>query len=424
VADVVVVGAGLAGARMCALLRSGGFAGSITLLGAESDPPYDRPPLTKDPEAEVDLRPAMGIDVWAHADDVRLAVAAGALGTGPRRPGPSEPWVVSCSDGSEVGARAVVLASGAEPVLPMGWSRPGVHLLHTRGQAQSFWSAVRPGTRVLIVGGGWIGCEAASTAAARGAQVVLVEAGARVLAGQVPGSVADRIQRWLIEAGVRVRTGRTVTNLDAEADDLAVGGRVPDLVLVALGVRPATSWLVDVGLDRAPSGAVLVDEYGRTNQAGVFAVGDCASRWSPRRSAHLPGGHWTEALNAPEQVAPAVARWVSGHQRPDDWTAVPSEPHPDPIPYIFSDIAGRRLLLLGDPLAGRLIWRAGEPNWTCFSVDHRNRLVGLCTVGRPRDLVSARRAMLADPSGTPYVDVGSLGDPQAAPGRMFPQGGD
>ena len=441
-ADVVVVGAGLAGSRTCALLRSAGHTGRLTLLGAESDPPYDRPPLTKEPEAAVDLRTAMDIDVWAHADEVLLGVRATRLLAGPARAaGAPEPLVLECSDGVERAARVVVLATGADPVLPEGWSRPGVFVLHSRAQAGALWSAVGPGSGVVIIGGGWIGCEAASTARARGARVVLRESGTSVLAGRVPAGVAARVAGWLVDSGVTLSVGDEVASVDAGSPGMAVEGHPADVVLVALGVRPATGWLSDSGLQVSPGGAVLVDPVGRASVPGVFAVGDCAARWSPRRGAHLPGGHWTEALNAPERVAPAVAQWLAegpgGH--PWDRTrarlALPDSGPADPIPYVFSEIAGRTLLLLGAPESGRVVWReapvvpqgpqqapsAVQEAWTAFSIDSADRLVGLCTVGRPRDLVAARRAMLAHPRGTPLTDPAALADPTAAPTAMFPQ---
>ena len=443
-ADVVVLGAGLAGSRMCALLRSAGHSGRVTLLGAEPEAPYDRPPLTKDPAAEVDLRQAMDIDVWAHADEVLLGVRATGLRTG-TAPGAGTPeaLVVECSDGVARAAQAVVVAVGADPILPDGWSRPGMHVLHTRAQARAVWSAVGPGSDVLVIGGGWIGCEAASTARSRGARVVLRESLPSVLAGRVPVDVAARVTRWLVDQGVAVRVGDEVSTVDAGSPEMAVEGNPADVVLAALGVRPATGWLAGSGPQMSADGALLVDALGRTSLPGVFAVGDCAARWSLRRAAHLPGGHWTEALNGPERVAPAVATWLAQGPEGQSWTgawdppSMPATAPADPIPYVFSEIAGRTLLLLGAPQDGRVIWReapaspAGPPSdssaaqeaWTAFSIDSADRLVGLCTVGRPRDLVAARRAMVAHPQGTPLTDPAALAQPSAPPTDMFPEEG-
>ncbi len=332
--DVVVVGAGLAGARTCERLRAAGFTGRLVLLGAEPDPPYDRPPLTKDPDAEVDLRAAMGLDVFAAADEVRLGCVVSGLRAGP------DGLEVRVADGTVLRAGAVVVATGAQPVARAGAAvgtgtggptdggqpgaepevppgeqpdrhpdvqpdrRPDVHVLHTRREAAGLWARVTPGVRLRVVGGGWVGCEAAATAAARGAVVELVEAQETLLAGRVPVAVAERVRRWLEGAGVTVITGRMAE------PRAAVGGQAPDLVLLALGVRPATGWLAGSGVEMAPSGAVLTDPWGRSCLPGVFAVGDAAARWSPRYRAHLPGGHWTGALADPETVAPVVAAWA------------------------------------------------------------------------------------------------------------------
>ncbi len=421
-ADVVVVGAGLAGARTCTLLRAAGVAGRIVLLGAEAEPPYDRPPLTKDPDAEVDLRPAMGVDVWAHADEVRLGVRAeGLVGSAGSR------LSVRRSDGAVIDARAVVVATGASPVPPAGWDRAGVHVLHTRAEAGKFWAGVGPGVRLAVVGGGWIGCEAAATAASRGARVALLEASGTVLAGRVPAEVSERVAAWLVGAGVQIHLERPVSDIEDRGGALVVSGMGVDLVLAALGVRPSTGWLDGSGVRRAADGAVLVDPWGRSSLAGVFSVGDAAQRWSPRFGMHLSGGHWTDALNGPETVASAVGQWVGGEFAAESWGRSLSVPAADPIPYVFSDIGARRLLVLGAPAQGQVIWREadgvrvpGAEAWSAFSLDESGRLLGMCTSGRPRDLAAARRAMLGHPTGTPRSDPGALADPDATPASMFP----
>jgi 3-phenylpropionate/trans-cinnamate dioxygenase ferredoxin reductase component len=335
--------------------------------------------------------------------------------------------VVACGDGSEVGAHAVVVATGANPVLPPDWARAGVHVLHTRREAAAFWAGVHPGVRLVVVGGGWVGCEAAATAAARGAEVDLVEASSTVLAGRVAPEVAERVERWLAADGVRVHRGLAVRAIGTEEGALVVSGMQADLVLVALGVQQATGWLADAGIQRSPAGAIQVDPWGRSSLPGVFAVGDAAERWSDRYGRHLPGGHWTEALNAPEAVAPAVAQWVAGGSGVRGWGPPPDLAAADPIPYVFSDLGARRLLVLGTPGQGRVIWReatgAADPQteaWSAFTLDESDRLLGMCTSGRPRDLAVVRRAMLADRAGAPRTDPTALADPGATPAAMFP----
>jgi 3-phenylpropionate/trans-cinnamate dioxygenase ferredoxin reductase subunit len=429
VADVVIVGAGLAGARTCALLRSSGVTGRIVLIGAETHPPYDRPPLSKDPDAEVDLRPAMGVDVWAHADDIRLGTRAEGLAVSSS---PGGALAVVCSDGSRLPAHAVVVATGATPVRPAHWDQAGSYVLHDRPEAAQFWAAVRPGVRLVVVGGGWIGCEAVATAAGRGAHVALLEAQGTLLEGRVPPEVAHRVAGWLAGTGVELQLGSAARGIEQTADGPVVEGLPADLVLVALGVRPETAWLSGSGVELGACGAVLVDQWGRSSTRGVFAVGDAASRWSPRYGAHLPGGHWTQALNAPETLAPAVAQWVEAESTAQSstahsWGEPPDLPAADPIPYVFSDVGERTLLVLGSTARGRVVWREegqgidqDSKAWTAFTLDGQDRLLGMCTSGRPRDLAVARRAMLADPRGTPRTDPAALADPGSTSAAMFP----
>lgn len=436
-AHVLVVGAGLAGARTCAALRAAGCMDRLTLVGAEPDAPYDRPPLTKDPGAEIDLRPAMGIDVWTAADEVRLGTAARGLHIDPRGPGvlvDSAALRVRLADDSELTGDAVVLATGATPIVPEGWAGPGVHVLHTRREAGEFWDRVVPGTDLVVVGGGWIGCEAAATAAARGARVHLLEAADQLLPDRLPAPVAARVCAWLEEVGVQVRTGAPVRALgpDPRAPRVTLdeGVVAADLVLAALGVRPATAWLEGSPVALGTTGAVLVDPWGRTSVAGVLAVGDAAARWSRRAGRHLPGGHWTEALNAPDVVAPEVVRWLTTGGWTQDDPAPTAGAVPDPVPYVFSDIAGRTLQVLGDagdsPAGGdgrgsvrSLVWRESAEGWSAFRLDGRDRLRGVASAGRPRDIAMARRAIAGD-AGWPLADRAALADPAAAASEMFP----
>jgi NADPH-dependent 2,4-dienoyl-CoA reductase/sulfur reductase-like enzyme len=410
VAHVLVVGAGLAGARVCTLLRAAGFGGRITLVGAEDEPPYDRPPLTKDPDATVDLRAAMGIDVWAAADEVLLATRAAALLPGPDDlrvrlvPAVDGPAAVRADGvGPDVAADAVVVATGAEPVQPVAWAGPGVHTLHTRADAAVLWPMVGPGTRLVVVGGGWVGCEAAATAAARGARVTLLEAADRLLAGRVPAVVGEWVAEHLAAAGVLVRTRAPVEHVEAA---LGVPGSVPtvrvdravvpaDQVLVALGVRPATGWLGGSGVLRDETAAVVVDPWGRASRAGVLAVGDAATRWSPRARRHLPGGHWTAAMQDPEALVPALLAWLAAdpRTRAAAWRA-PAGEAPDPVPYVFSDLGGPMLQVIGDVTApGAVDWQPDASGFTAAVHDDAGQLLGLCAVGHPRAITRARRLL-------------------------------
>lgn len=440
-ADVLVVGAGLAGARTCAELRAAGMTGRIELLGAELDPPYDRPPLSKSPGADSDLARTMGIDVTALADQVDLGVRGLALRVAGDR------LEVDGSDGRVRTARVVVVATGARPVLPAAWALPGVHVLRTRRDAQGLWAAVGPGVRLAVIGGGWIGCEVAATAADRGARVQLLEAGGQVLADVDPG-VAARVVGWLEERGVAVATGTpvagvTVVGPAADPGPAARGGAGPrgagpglavlpvdarpwstqtaDAVLAGLGAAPDTQWLAGSPVERTGAGALAVDGWGRSTVAGVLAVGDAAARWSTRASRRVTAGHWSEAMGAPPTIARVAVEWLADPVQGWDWA--PATPLWDPVPYVFSDIAGRTLQVLGIAVGGDPVWREdAEGGWSCFTC-RGEELLGVAAVGRPRDVAAVRRAIQRHPAGTPRVDRGALADTAAAPAAMFPGGG-
>lgn len=419
---MLVVGAGLAGVRTCLAMRGAGFRGRITLVGDEAEVPYDRPPLSKDPAADVDLRTGLGLDAWGAADEVRLASPASSLHVG------AAGVSVGLPEGSLVG-RAVVIATGARAVLPPGWEHRGVGALRTRSDAAALWSQAGPGARLVVVGGGWIGCEAAATAARCGADVDLLEAGDHLLPHDLPVPAAARVAGWLAQVGVRVHLGRRVEGIgpSGAAPVVRCGDRAwhADRVLVGLGVRPAAGW-VGAGVARDAAGAVLVDPWGRSSAPGVLAVGDAAARWSPREGRHLSGGHWTEALHAPGVVGPVAARWAQDAGSAGGatgWDQPLEGPVPDPVPYIFSEVAGRRLQVLGSAAQrygepGSVIWRESGDGWTAFRLDRDARLRGLASCGRPRDVAAARRAMMS--AGAPQVDADALADPAAGPAAMFP----
>lgn len=421
-ADVLVVGAGLAAARTCALLREAGHRGTIEVVGAEPELPYDRPPLSKHPDVDPDLRSVMGLDIGAVADRVELGAAAVGLSGGDPDAGAasSVPALrVACDDGRVRRARAVVVATGARPVLPEAWARAGVLVLRTRADARQLWQRAAAGRHLVVVGGGWVGCEVAATAAARGVAVHLVEAAGQLLR-EVPAGAAARVRGWLREAGVEVHLGDPVTEVRAEGDSVLVrvGPRElgADVVLAGLGARPDTGWLEGAAVARDASGGVLVDGWGRSGWPGVLAVGDAAARWSGRVGRAVVSGHWTEAMQAPSALAPALAQWLDGRL---GWTQAPAGPAWDPVAYVFSDIGAHTVQVVGDAARGEEVWREDERGWTCFAVLGQ-ALVGVCGSGRPRDVVAARRAMAAHPQGRPPVDRAALADPGAPVARWFP----
>lgn len=393
VRSVVVVGAGLAGARTVHELRAAGFDGTVTLLGAEGVAPYDRPPLSK----ELLARPE---PVWL-ADDLALDLS----GADVRLAEPATGLVVEPGAGvrvrtaaREVAADAVVLATGSVPVRP--W--PGALVLHTLEDAAALRATTGPGRRLVVVGAGWVGAEVAGVAAAAGTEVTVVEAGPAPLAAALGAHVGALTEPWYAAAGIALRTGTAVAGVTGPGDPgagvpgagapgrrvvLASGEElVTDAVLAAVGARPATAWLVGA-LPLGPGGAVEVDGALRVPGTGgrVLAVGDVAARHSARHG-RLPGGHWDGALREP---AIAVATLL-GLRDPD-------APPEDPAPYVWSDQLGHHLAAYGVPGPTDDVELRGDPAgaftavWSRPAATADAEVTAVLAVDRPRDVAAARR---------------------------------
>jgi 3-phenylpropionate/trans-cinnamate dioxygenase ferredoxin reductase subunit len=376
---VVVVGAGLAGVRAAAELTTRGYGGEVVLLGAETEPPYDRPPLSKAVLAGAEPEPLN--PHWYAEVDLRLGVTATAL-----RPG-----VLETTDGP-LAYDGLVLACGSQPI-----TLPGeAHVLRTSADALRLREALKPGARVLLVGASWIGAEVATAAAAAGCRVTVLEAGPAPLAVALGETLGRHTAAWYAAAGADLRTGTAVASVDPAGVVLADGERLAaDVVLVGIGVRPATGWLAGSGL--AIERGVLTDPAGRTNLPGVVAVGDCAARWSPRAGRHLRGEHWDDALHAP---AAAVAALLG---QPDEAA--------DAVPYVWSEQFGRYLQWAGwRDTAEPTVWR-GDPadpaGWAAAWLSADGVLTGFLAVDRHRDASQARRLIAAGHA----PDPAKLADP-------------
>ena len=376
---VVVAGAGLAGLRTAEELRARGFAGPVTLIGGESWPPYDRPPLSKKVLTEPDLDPSLKADFAALDVDFRPDEAATGLGDALVTNRGTYPF------------DHLVLATGARPVALPGEGRQ--RFLRTYDDALALRDLLRPGLRLVIVGAGWIGAELATAAVAHGSQVTVVEAGPTPLAAAIGAPVGAQTARWYAAAGVDLRVVTAVEAVQPGGLALAGGEQLAaDEIVTAVGVRPATGWLEGSGV-RLENG-VAVDAGLRTSRPGVFAAGDCAAFESRRFGRRLRFEHWDVALHAPEVVAANVLGGDEAY---------------DPVPYFWSEQFGRMLQYVGyHGDAESLLWRGdpAEPTWAaCWLA--AGRLVAMLTVDRPRDMLQARRLIAsADP-----VDVARLTDP-------------
>jgi len=428
---VVVVGAGIAGARTVLELRAQGFDGRVTLLGAEGVAPYDRPPLSKhllDRPAPAWLADELGADALAAADDVRLAAPATGLAVD------DDGVRVGTADG-DVAADAVVVATGAAAVRPLAWEN--ALTLHTAADAERLRAALgfphglaaagapaaagpaaagpratgAPGAtpatprRLVVVGAGWVGAEVATVAAAAGVDVTVVEAREAPLMTALGAEVGALTAPWFARAGVRLRTRATVAAVEPGAVRLADGTVLPaDAVLAAIGARPATGWLAGA-LPLDPDGSVAVDE--RHAPVGgswrVRVVGDAARRRSARHG-WVPGGHWDAALRGP---AVAVAGLLGREAAESDLA-----------PYVFSTQLGHELALYGLPgAADDVVLRgdpAGDDGWSALwfapgGAGEAGTLTAVFAVDRPRDVGAARRLLAG--AALPVLDRARAADP-------------
>jgi len=377
----VVVGGGLAGLRTVEELRARGYAGEVTLVGAEARPPYDRPPLSKRLMAGELDDTTLRDDLAELGARLRLGETATGLDSGLLR-----------TDRGEHEFDRLVLATGAEPVALPG---PGPQrFLRTLDDALALRARLRPGLRLAIVGAGWIGAELATAAAAHGSQVTVVEAGPAPLAAAIGAPVGAQTARWYAEAGVDLRVATAVEAVRPGGLALAGGGQVEaDEVVTAVGVRPATGWLDGSGV-RLENG-VAVDAGLRTSRPGVYAAGDCAAFESRRFGRRLRVEHWDVALKMPEVAAANILGGDEAY---------------DPVPYFWSEQFGRMAQYVGyHGGADTLLWRGdpAEPTWSaCWLAG--GRLVAMLTVDRPRDMLQARRLIAA----AAPVDVSRLTDPE------------
>ncbi|MFI0928651.1 NAD(P)/FAD-dependent oxidoreductase [Streptomyces sp. NPDC021012] len=330
---VAVVGASLAGLSAARALRKQGYDGRLVLIGDEPHRPYDRPPLSKEflagriGEADLALE-ADGEDLGA---EWLLGVRAAGLDRADRS--------VRLADGRTVRADGIVIATGAAALtLPGSEGLAGVHTLRTLDDARALRDELARGGRLVVIGGGFIGAEVASTAYALGLDVTVIEAAPTPLAGPLGETMGGVVSALHADHGVRLLCGVGVKGLSGERRVDAVlledGRSVPaDTVVVGVGARPCVEWLEGSGV--ALDNGVTCGADGRTSLAGVVAVGDCANWYDPHTGSHRRVEHWTGALERP---AAAVAALLA------HGATEPGVPRP---PYFWSDQYGVKIQFVG-----------------------------------------------------------------------------
>ncbi|WP_249160372.1 NAD(P)/FAD-dependent oxidoreductase [Actinospica acidithermotolerans] len=312
---IVIVGASAAGLAAAETLRREGYEHRISLVGAETLPPYDRPPLSKQILAgdwEADRLALRSEEHLADLDlDLRLGTTATGLDLAARE--------VTIQDGSRLEYDALVIATGVRPRRLPG---EGAHVLRTLEDAIALRERIDPDTRLVVVGAGFLGAEAAAVARGLGAEVTVLEPAAVPLAHAVGAEVGAVLAQAHAENGVDLRTGVSVEAVVSGGVQLEGGELIAaDEVLVAIGSLPNTEWLDDSGL--AIDNGVVCDEY-CVAAPGVYAAGDVARWHNPLFDASMRIEHRT---NAAEQGM-AVARNLLNPDAPKPFA---------PVPYFWSD---------------------------------------------------------------------------------------
>ena len=390
---IVVIGAGQAGASLVAKLRTEGFEGDITLVGAETVPPYQRPPLSKAyllgemEEERLYLRPA------SYYDEQSITLRLGTFVTG------IDPANKQVHLGDETLAYDLLaLTTGSHPRrLPaaIGGDLTGVYLVRNLSDVDEMAVEFSPDVRTLIVGGGYIGLEAAAVAAKKGQQVTLVEMAPRILQRVAAPETSDYFRALHKAHGVTVREGvgldrligkdRVTGAVLSDGTEMAV-----DLVVVGVGIAPETGLAESAGLNI--DDGIKVDAKGRTSDASIFAAGDCAS--FPYRGQRI---RLESVQNAIDQ-AELVAQNMLGADK--DY---------DPHPWFWSDQYDVKLQIAGlNTGYSDVVVRQGEKDG---SVSHwyysGDQLLAVDAMNDPRAYMVGKRLIEAGKSPAPHV----LADP-------------
>jgi len=375
---VVIAGGGLAAQRCAEMLRRRGYEGAVRVVCGEPDPPYDRPPLSKELLAgtvaaeDVAYRPAW----WYEEQHVDLLLDTRAEALDP------EARTVRLDSGAELGYEKLLIATGGGARrLPLLSGFENVHSLRTLADARRLQAELKPGARLAVVGAGFIGQEVAATARKLGVEVTMIEA----LPTPLAPVLGKELGAWFAELhrseGVQVVTGAMLESARGRAGrvqelTLADGTRIAcEAVVVGVGTVPATGWLRGSGLGEK---GVHTDTAGRTVLPGVFAAGDACAPFDPRFGVHARTEHWDAAA----WQGAAVAKAMLGEY-----------PGTPPLPSFWSDQYGLRIQYVGHAHHADAIAIDGDPAERDFEATFTRGstpVAGL-TVDRPRAIPALKK---------------------------------
>ncbi len=318
-----IAGASLAGANTATALRSEGFDGRIVLIGDEAEKPYERPPLSKDylqgksKKEEIYVHP----DDWYPSHDVELILETRVTDAD------ASGHEIALSDGQRLRYTKLVLATGSSPrrLSVPGADLDGVLYLRRVEDSERIRETLGSASRIAVIGGGWIGLEVTAAARLAGVEVTLIEQAKLPLLRVLGPEVAEIFADLHRGHGVDLRFGEQLEEITGDGGRVRglrlSGGEVDaEAVVVGVGISPNTALAEAAGL--GVDDGVVVDEYLRSSDPDVYAVGDVASAFHPLFGRHIRVEHWANALNQPKYVAKTMVGRDAAYDR---------------VPYFFTD---------------------------------------------------------------------------------------
>lgn len=381
--DVVVIGAGQAGFSVCSRLRSLGFSGRVTLIGGEPHPPYQRPPLSKAyllgdmDQSRLHFRP----ETYYAEANIKLITGCKVSRIDRDASG------LELDDGRRLRYDRLVLTVGALPIkLPVaiGGALEGVFSMRDLADADRLAENFKPGQRALIVGGGYIGLEAAAVAIKCGVTTVLVEAADRILQRVASKEISRHLRALHLTKGVDLREGLMLSNLIGEngrvtGGEFSDGSVVPvDLVVVGIGARPNHTLAEAAGL--TIENGISVNQCCETSDPKILAAGDCAS------FPHLGGMLRLESVGNAIDMGETVAQVIMGNRQPYL-----------PNPWFWSDQYNTKLQIVGlykgcDSTVARIT----DENTVSFWHYAGDRLLSVEAINDPRSYMVGKRLIETD----------------------------
>jgi len=380
--DVIIVGAGHGGAQAAIALRQHGFTGSVLMIGRDSEPPYERPPLSKEylardkPFERIYIRPPQ---FWADKD-VELLLGTSVTAVDPAA------HSVTLSDGKVLTYGALIWAAGGDPrrLSCPGADLAGIHTVRDRADVDRMMAELDGGARnVAVIGGGYIGLEAAAVLTKLGCKVTLLEALDRVLARVAGEDLSTFYAAEHRAHGVDLRTGAMVEAIEGDGTrvtgvKLADGEVVPaDMVVVGIGIVPSIGPLIAAGA--AGANGVDVDEFCRTSLPDIYAIGDCAAHANDyARGAVIR----LESVQNANDMANTAAKAICGDPQPYH-----------ALPWFWSNQYDLKLQTAGLSLGHDATVLRGDPAGRSFSVIYlrEGRMIAIDCVNQVKDYVQGRK---------------------------------